>query len=283
MKKPTIGFIGQGWIGKHYANDFEERGFAVVRYSLEPEYQRNKEKIKECDIVFIAVPTPTTLQGFDDSIVRETIKLVGKGKIAIIKSTVAPGTTESLQQENKNIVVLNSPEFLTESTAQHDASFPKRNIVGMPKETPVMMEKAKAVIEVLPKAPYAKICSARDAEIIKYGRNVLGYFRVIFVNLLYDLAVKSGADWKTIQEAMSADPDNGPTYMNPVHQKGRGAGGHCFIKDFATFVELYENIVGDREGVDILRSLEKKNKVLLLASKKDMDILRGVYGDSIGQ
>ena len=69
--------------------------------------------------------------------------------------------------------------------------------------------------------------------------------------------------------------------MNPMHQKGRGAGGHCFIKDFATFADLYENIVGDQEGVAVLRSLEKKNKALLAATNKDGDILRGVYGGSI--
>ncbi len=28
-----IGFIGQGWIGKNYADDFEHRGYRVVRYS----------------------------------------------------------------------------------------------------------------------------------------------------------------------------------------------------------------------------------------------------------
>ena len=26
-----IGFIGQGWIGKNYADDFDARGYAVVR------------------------------------------------------------------------------------------------------------------------------------------------------------------------------------------------------------------------------------------------------------
>ena len=33
-----IGFIGQGWIGKNYADDFEKRGFDVVRYSKEKKY-----------------------------------------------------------------------------------------------------------------------------------------------------------------------------------------------------------------------------------------------------
>lgn len=29
----TIGFIGQGWIGKQYADDFEARGHSVVHYA----------------------------------------------------------------------------------------------------------------------------------------------------------------------------------------------------------------------------------------------------------
>src|SRR3990167_1914849 len=80
-KKPLIGFVGQGWIGRAYADNFEERGYSVVRYSLEKEYVGNKNKIKDCDIVFIAVWTPTTPNGFDDSVIRSVLKLVGKGKI----------------------------------------------------------------------------------------------------------------------------------------------------------------------------------------------------------
>ncbi len=85
-----IGFIGQGWLGKNYADDFERRGFAVVRYARDPEYASNKEKIQECDIVFIAVPTPTTPQGFDGSIVPAVLPLVGAGKIAVVRSTLRP-------------------------------------------------------------------------------------------------------------------------------------------------------------------------------------------------
>ena len=40
MKKQnlTIGFIGQGWVGRHYADAFEQSGFITVRYGLEPQY-----------------------------------------------------------------------------------------------------------------------------------------------------------------------------------------------------------------------------------------------------
>src|ERR1700733_12742025 len=108
-KKPTIGFIGQGWIGKHYADDFENRGFSVVRYAKEEPYAANKEKIKECDIVFIAVPTPTTPDGFDDSIVRNVISLVKDGTTVVIKSTILPGTTESIQKEHPKKTILHCP------------------------------------------------------------------------------------------------------------------------------------------------------------------------------
>ena len=242
-----IGFIGQGWIGKNYADSLEARGFDVVRYSIEASYLENKKKISECDIVFIAVPTPTSVSGFDDSIVREVVALVGKGKTAVIKSTMLPGTTVSIQEQYPDIFVIHSPEFLTEATARFDADHPKRNILGIPKNTPEHRKRAEEVMNVLPKAPYEIICSAHEAEIIKYGRNILGYVRVVFANILYDVAQKKGADWAAIKEAMSADPDNGPTYMNPVHKSGRGAGGDCFIKDFEAFSSFIEKgIVGRR-------------------------------------
>ena len=41
-----IGFIGQGYIGASYSDDFEGRGFSVVRYSLEEPHVQNKDKIK---------------------------------------------------------------------------------------------------------------------------------------------------------------------------------------------------------------------------------------------
>ena len=120
-QKTTIGLIGQGWVGKNMADAIEELGHDVVRYSLEEPFVRNKDKIKQCDIVFIAVWTPTTPSGFDDSIVREVVQLVGVGKIAVIKSTMLPGTTESIQQQYPDRIVLFSPEFLRQASAADDA------------------------------------------------------------------------------------------------------------------------------------------------------------------
>lgn len=278
MKEKKIGFIGQGWIGRNYADDFEKRGFTVTRYGLEEPYAANKELIKDCDIVFIAVPTPSINNKFDDSILREAVKLVGKGNVAVIKSTLLPGRTESIQKDNPDVFVVHSPEFLVEATAAHDAANPTRNIIGLPIMNDIYKEKAREVLAVLPTAPFEQICSAREAELVKYGANVFLYFKVIFANLLYDLAEKNGARYDEVKEGIAHDPRIGRSHLDPIHKSGRGAGGHCFIKDFSAFTEIYRATVGDELGLAVLESLKDKNVDYLIRSKKDLDLLAQVYG-----
>lgn len=281
-QKPLIGFIGQGFIGKNYADDFERRGYSVVRYSLEEPYRGNKDKIRDCEMVFIAVPTPTTPQGFDLSIVKSALSAVGKGKIGVIKSTMVPGSTVNLQKEFPEITVLYSPEFLSEATASYDAAHPFSNIAGMPEATARHKLAAEAVLSILPEASFAQICSSTEAEIIKYSHNASGYAQIIMFNVMYDLARANGFDWDNIREAVEADPLISSRYARPIHKTGRGAGGHCFIKDMAALREMYERAVPtDKPGSNFLRSLEAKNIDLLTSTNKDMDLLRGVYGEKL--
>jgi len=278
MSKSKIGFIGQGFVGKNMADDFVERGFEVVRYSLEPEYIINKDLIKTCDVVFIAVPTPSTPEGFDDSILRKEVKLVGEGKLLVIKSTVVPGTTESIQKENPNIFVLHSPEFLVAANAKEDTKNPERNLVGLPFETPEHREKAELVLSILPKAPYNKILRSVETEIIKYIGNTFLTTKVIFMNIMYNLVDKFGADWQKVSEAVVHDSRIGKSHMNPVDNTGRGAGGHCFVKDFEAIRRFYAENVDDPVGHEVLKSLINKNNELLIKSGKDLKIVEGVHG-----
>lgn len=277
----SIGFIGQGWIGRHYADEFESRMYDVVRYALEEPYVQNKEHIPKCEVVFIAVPTPTTQEGFDDSIVREALSLVGKGKTAVIKSTLLPGTTEKLQDAFPDVYVLHSPEFLVEATAAKDAAKPNRNLVGIPLDTPDFRQKAVSVLRILPEAPYQKVMRARDAEMVKYAGNCFLFTKVIFMNLMHNMVESGGGEWKSLHEAMINDPRIGESHTQPVHSSGRGAGGHCLIKDFEAFRKMYKEIVPEERGDDVLLSMAKMNIDLLVSSQKDLDLLKGVYGDDI--
>ncbi|HEY9584331.1 MAG TPA: NAD(P)-binding domain-containing protein [Candidatus Paceibacterota bacterium] len=276
--RPLIGFIGQGFIGKNYADDFENRGYTVIRYALEASYAANKEKIKDCDIIFIAVPTPTTPEGYNANIIRAVLPLTGVGSIVVLKSTILPGLTEKLQKEFEDRIVMHSPEFLSEATAAEDAAHPFMNIVGITEDSPKHRKAAESVLSVLPPAPFKKTVSSSEAELIKYSHNCSGYTQIIFFNLMYDLSLKLGADWKNIEQALKADPFIPNRYSSPLHKTGRGAGGHCFIKDFAAFSDSYSKRVGDELGREVIRSMEEKNIDLLTKSGKDLDLLEGVYG-----
>lgn len=288
FEKGKIGFIGQGWIGKNYADDFEERGYKVVRYDIE-KFKDNLAELKTCPVVFVAVPTPSTTKGFDDSILINAIESATiDGQVIIIKSTIKLGTTDKIQAMFPERYLIHSPEFLTEKTARHDVAKPPRNILGYTaKSQPV----CGRIMNILPIAAYETIVPCREAEFVKYMGNIWFYFKVMAINAFYDIASKNNLDYAVLKDMLHADPRVGRSHSDPVHQGGRGAGGHCFIKDMSAFREMYEDLImssqsSDKEereqffaGLEMIKSLEDYNKTLLKKSAKDLELLKGVYGE----
>jgi len=285
--KLKIGCIGQGFVGKNYADDLESRDFTVVRYSQEPEYIRNREEIASCDIVLIAVPTPTTTKGFDSSIVESVLSLVGKGRVALIKSTMLPGTTRDLAEKFPDIYVMHSPEFLREKTAAHDVQHPERNIIGIPNNAPEWSLRAEQVLSIFRPAPFSKIMDAESAELIKYMSNCFLMSKVVFFNIMYDIANELCLDWDQIKESVAADSRIGASHTEIIHRSDhddesrRGAGGRCFVKDFAAMRELHEKILPENlHSLNVLKSIERNNIDLLRRSGKDVDIINDIYKEN---
>jgi UDP-glucose 6-dehydrogenase len=274
-----IGCIGQGFVGKNIADNLEFRGHQVVRYALEAPYKDNAPLIHGCDIVFVAVPTPTTPSGFDLSIIENVINLVSDGSVVIIKSTILPGMTRRLQDKHQNKIILFSPEFLCEKTAAYDVAHPFMNIIGIPYDSAGHRKVAESVKSIFPKAEHNFIVAAESAELFKYAHNLNGYFRVLLSNLLYNVADANDIDWSDVKIMMDNDIMMSPYYNAPVHKGGRGAGGNCFVKDMAAFRNLYTELLpNDISGIEVLRSLEKKNLELLQSTGKSKEIIEGVYG-----
>jgi UDP-glucose 6-dehydrogenase len=141
------------------------------------------------------------------------------------------------------------------------------------------------VLAVLPQAPYEKVCSAREAELIKYGGNCFLMTKVVYMNVLYDLAEACGADYGVVAEAMAADARIGASHMNVVDssghrgaKRGRGAGGHCFPKDFSALRTFAQGVLGTSADVAFLKAAEDANLHLLCGTDKDQDLLEEVYG-----
>ncbi|MGB0757283.1 MAG: hypothetical protein ACPGO5_02385 [Patescibacteria group bacterium] len=271
-----VGFIGQGWVGKHYADWFEKTGlYDIVRYDIDT-YAENKDAIKDCEVVFVCVPTPTNDNGFDDSIVDSVLSLIGDGNTAVIKSTILPGTTSKMQKKHPNITVLFSPEFLREASAADDVANPERNVVGITDESQESI--AEKVINIFPKAPFNKITTAETAELIKYASNCFLYMKVVFANILYDISEDLGISYDDVADIMVHDSRIGTSHLQVVHQGGRGAAGNCFAKDMEAFRELVEKHA-DEEAHDMIKSIIHKNLAVLEGSGKDTDLIKSIYKD----
>ena len=193
--------------------------------------------VDACPIVFICVPTPYKKStGYDYRAIESTAKRLSGKKIVVLKSTVLPEKTLELQKKFPQHTWLFNPEFLRDKTATADFLKPDRQIVGMAKNTIKHRVAAKAVMELLPPAPYQAVTSSTEAELIKLFANAFLATKVVFSNMMYDVAQRSGADYEQVRLGVGHDPRI-TTSMTKVLLDGyRGYSGKCFPKDMGAII-----------------------------------------------
>ncbi len=242
--KYRIGIMGIGMVGGALNYYFETAG---VRTYIYDKYKRlgSIDEVNNADVIFVCVPTPfdEKKNGFDVSFVSDAIDSLGGEKIIVIKSTVLPGTTEKLQKKFDRHKFLFNPEFLVEKTAKKDMCNPDRQIVGF---THKSADIAENVMKLLPEAPFQKIISATEAEMVKYFANTFLATKVIFANQIYDICQKLGIDYDVAKECAAADRRIGPSHLDVNFDNYRGYGGKCLPKDMKAFIQL-----ADECGVDL--------------------------------
>jgi UDPglucose 6-dehydrogenase len=263
MKK-NIAVIGQGFVGGSLTTVFAERGFKVWTFDKigkvaeggDPGnfYGRKPENIAEfchaiedgsqSGIYFVCVPTPMFEDGSADlSIVESVLKelanadgLPSQHRIAVIKSTVPPGSTE---RWNKAFAltplrVIFNPEFLTEANALNDMREQNRIVLGGPRPH---INRVKQVFQTaFPKVPLIKT-SSTTAEMVKYVTNCFLATKVAFANEMSQVCEALDhqgldIDYDKVVEYAKRDLRLGDSHWAvPGPDGNRGFGGHCFPKD----------------------------------------------------
>lgn len=272
--KWKIGVIGVGMVGTPLARYFQEergykRGVDLFLYDTDPQ-KGYFDDINQGDIVFICVPTPRSSDGSANlTAVQSAFQTLCGEKIAVIKSTVPPGTTESFQKKYQQHRVLFNPENLTERKAWEDFIKPDRQVVGF---TSKSLDAAHIVLSLLPKAPFMspwgldtyrsiKI-TATEAEVIKYAGNIHFVRKVNFANVLAAVAEKFGANYENIRLGMSADYRIGNSHLDVSHGGYKGFGGFCLPKDLDGFI-YHLDAEGLADCAQLLREDRKFNEKIL--------------------
>ena len=265
-----IGIIGQGFVGNAVYQKFNDF-YEVLTYDLDKNKCNStlQDLIFKCETIFVCLPTPMSKDGSCDiSILNQSLSNIDlivdnleTTRNIIIKSTIAPGTTEKLNREYTTLNIVFNPEFLTERNAVKDFENQNRIILGGPRPT---TEIKTIFSKVFPKAHIIKTDSTH-AEMVKYVTNTFLATKISFANEIYQLCSKLNIDYDKVVEYATLDNRLGESHWGvPGHDGDLGFGGHCFPKDLAALLHL-----SNRYGTvnEVLKATQLTNDKL----RKDRD------------
>lgn len=224
-----VAIIGYGHVGKSMHQLFPD---ALIYDPNIETYKNTQEQInKECSMAIICVWTGTNEDGScDTSIVESSIKWL-KTPLILIKSTIAPGTTDYLKKKYKKRICM-SPEYFGEYSywvpeEWKPAGWQYIIVGGDSDDVAQIMD--YFVESNGPLKEYFS-CTAIEAELIKYAENTFFATKVTFANELYDICKKFGANWYQVREGWVKDARVGKSHT-AVFPRNRGYGGKCLPKD----------------------------------------------------
>ena len=240
MKK-TIGIIGQGFVGSAIREGMNH-AFNVETCDIDPSKNSTCETISELvdrvdEVVFVCLPTPMKQSGrCDTRIVEDAIseindanRRLNKKVIAVIKSTIEPGTTDRLNDRYSNVTIIFNPEFLTEANSFDDFKNQNRIIIGGPR--PASTKVKTMYRRAFPDVPIIKT-GANVAETVKYFINCFLATKVSFANEMKQVCDGMDIDFDKVVEYALYDNRIGKSHLSvPGPDGSLGFGGHCFPKD----------------------------------------------------
>jgi len=260
-----IGIIGNGFVGSALIQGFILHTKDIFIYDKDPKRSTHSmaSLMKESDVVFVCVPTPMFESGECDlSIVENVINDIStthnrkNSQVVVIKSTIVPGTIESLAKKYPKLELVFNPEFLTERKARLDFINTSRIILGGNNSS--SMDKVEKLYRL--RFPYTKIIKTDfgTAQLIKYMANCFFATKVSFMNEMYQICEAINGDWNSALEGFISDGRIGNSHTDvPGHDGDFGFGGKCFPKDINAIIKRAESL-----GINpaVMKGAWEKNK-----------------------
>jgi len=278
-----VGFIGLGKLGMPCAEEIgkvghEVKGYDIVNVESDIVSVRPtiKDTVSDCDIVFIAVPTPhderydgsiptTDLdpKDFDYSIVKETIseadRYMNDDQLLVLISTVLPGTTRrEFVPLIQNTRFAYNPYLIAMGSVAWDMVNPEMIMIGT--EDGSLTGDAKELIDLyktlIHNDPRFEVGTWDECECIKIFYNTWISTKISLVNMMQDVANRMGnIDVDVVTGALSKSNlrITGHQYMTA----GMGDGGACHPRDNIALrylaqeldlgYDLFDSIMNSRE------------------------------------
>lgn len=262
----TVGIIGLGYVGLPLALVFEEAGFPVLGFDVDPKkpesLHRGESYIKhigpervaaafargriaattdfsrlaECDAILVCVPTPLGKHREPDiTYIQKTAEAIAAvarpGQLVVLESTTYPGTTreEILPRLEAKGLKCGETVFVAFSPEREDPGNPKFHTRNIPKVVGGIDGASGDVAEALYAGALDKVIRVSTAEVAESGKLLENIFRSVNIALVNELKVvfdKMGIDVWEVIEAAKSKPFG----FMPFYP-GPGIGGHCIPLD----------------------------------------------------
>ncbi len=211
--------------------------------------------IREADIIFVSVNTPTKTFGegagktadlqYWEKTARTILAVSTSDKIIVEKSTLPVRTAVAMERilnsndKGLHFEVLSNPEFLAEGTAIADLENPDRVLIGR-HNSDSGRRACQAVVDIYNCwIPRDRILTSNvwSSELSKLTANAFLAQRISSINSISALCERTEADVSEVAHAIGTDSRIGGKFLNA----SVGFGGSCFKKDILNLVYICES------------------------------------------
>ena len=274
--KYNVGIIGRGFVGNAILSHLKKQDCVrVCSYDVNDDLDIDTgygHITRNCEFIYVCLPTPSDkngrcfTEGVDNSLnlLSHHASNNNKFPVVFIKSTMAPETTDKLQEKYSNLILICNPEFLTERFAEDNVSESQKHLIGLPVKERSIMGLVRDYHERVWPDSECVFTTPTEAELIKYTTNNFFAVKVTFANLIFNTCNTLNIDYDNfIESALKSDPRLGSLHWEvPGHDGRLGFGGKCFPKDLRGMIKLLED-------KDIDASLLKNVQASNLNSRKE--------------
>ncbi len=272
-----IGVIGAGRLGICLALLIEKAGYEVLAsdarkdyinelqqgivLSSEPEVAQylwnaknieftvdNRRVIRECDLIFTLVATPSLDDGSYDvsnvwkvveDVKEEMSTIANYPKSFVVGCTTNPGDCDSFKKELPSSVnVYYNPEFIAQGSIIKDLQNADMVLIGGTGTHGAILQDIYKKIQVTEASIHHM--SNKAAELTKIAVNCFLTTKISYANMIGQVLSLSGMDNEIdiVLEAIGSDDRIGGKYLN----FGYGFGGPCFPRDNRAFASYAEKV-----------------------------------------
>jgi len=271
-----IGVIGAGRLGICFALLCEQAGYDVLVSDVREDYVKNlrnkfistnepevskllstsprlsatssnNKVIRECDIIYTLVATPSKRDGsYDVSAVWDVVQDIKKvkkvqGKAFVVGCTTNPGDCEQFQNEldKFGVDVFYNPEFIAQGSIIKDLRRADMVLIGG-KRNETYDQLCEIYNRIQETPPKISIMSTNAAELVKLAVNCFLTTKISYANMVGQVMALSGMEDEipTVLGAIGDDSRVGRKYLN----FGFGFGGPCLPRDNRAFASYAKKL-----------------------------------------